>query len=68
VLTDRAVIEEVRGGVIFNGGVVHVLFFPNGSTSGAEVIITSRRDHRENRLRVLLDPLLGTVSVGDAGG
>jgi general secretion pathway protein H len=68
ILTDRAVIEEVRGGVIFNGGVMHVLFFPNGSTSGAEVIITGRRDRRENRLRVVLDPLLGTVSVGDARG
>src|SRR5437867_6301831 len=34
VLTDRAVIEDVHGGVLFNGGEVHVIFFPNGSTSG----------------------------------
>jgi general secretion pathway protein H len=67
VLTDRAVIEDVRGGQDLGDGVVQILFFPNGSTSGAEVILAGRKDRREHRLRVALDPLLGTVQVGDAG-
>jgi len=67
-LTDRAVIEEIRGGNVMAEGVVQILFFPNGSTSGADVIVAGRRDRREHRLRVQLDPLLGTVRVGDAAG
>jgi len=66
VLTDRAVIEDVHGGQAFGDGVVQILFFPNGSTSGAEVIIAGRRDRSEHRLSVALDPLLGTIHVGDA--
>jgi len=42
-----------------------VLFFPNGSTSGVEVQLASRRDRFTNRLRVALDPLLGSVRVED---
>jgi len=68
VLTDRAVIEDVRGGNGYGDGVVQIIFFPNGSTSGADVIVAGRRDRREHRLRVQLDPLLGTVRVGDAAG
>jgi general secretion pathway protein H len=68
VLTDRAVIEDVRGGQAFGDGVVQILFFPNGSTSGAEVIVAGRQNRREHRLSVALDPLLGTVHVGDAAG
>src|SRR5438094_642410 len=49
VLTDRAVIEDVRGGQAFGDGVVQILFFPNGSTSGAEVIVAGRRDGRVDR-------------------
>ena len=70
VLTDRAVIDDVRGGTGPAGGdgVVQILFFPNGSTSGADVVVAGRRDRREHRLRIVLDPLLGTVRVGDAEG
>ncbi len=68
VLTDRAVIEDVRGGLAVDDGVVQILFFPNGSTSGAEVTVASRRDRREHRLSIELDPLLGTIHVGDASG
>jgi type II secretion system protein H len=68
VLTDRAVIEDVRSGAGFENGPVQILFFPNGSTSGADVIVAGRNDRREHRLRVQLDPLLGTVRVGDATG
>ena len=68
VLTDRAVIEQVRGGTALGDGVVQILFFPNGSTSGAEVVLASRRDRFQNRLRIRLDPLIGTVRVGDDVG
>jgi general secretion pathway protein H len=69
VLTDRAVIADVIGGNEVGDGVVQILFFPNGSTSGAEVLVASRRQPRERRWVVALDPLLGTVNVlrlGDA--
>ena len=65
VLTDRAMITDVRGGNALGDGMVQVLFFPNGSTSGAEVLLASRRNHFANRLRVALDPLLGSVRVED---
>jgi prepilin-type N-terminal cleavage/methylation domain-containing protein len=68
VLTDRAVIEQVQGGTALGDGVVQILFFPNGSTSGADVVLASRRDRFQNRLRVQLDPLIGVVRVGDATG
>ena len=66
VLTDRAVIEEVQGGRAFEDGTVQILFFPNGSTSGGRVVVAGRRDRAEHRLRIALDPLLGTVRVEDA--
>ena len=66
VLTDRAVIERVEGGRVLGDGSVQLLFFPNGSTSGADVVVSSRRDRTRNRLRVSLDPLVGTVRVEDA--
>ncbi|HJQ74362.1 MAG TPA: GspH/FimT family pseudopilin [Gaiellaceae bacterium] len=67
VLTDRALIEDIRGGNVVGDGVVQILFFPNGSATGADVVVVGRRDRREHRLLVSLDPLLGTVRVGDAG-
>jgi type II secretion system protein H len=66
VLTDRAMITDVVGGNVLGDGMVQVLFFPNGSTSGAVVLLASRRDRFANRLRVALDPLLGSVRVDDA--
>lgn len=66
VLTDRAVIERVEGGHPLGDGSVQVLFFPNGSSSGATVVVASRRDRTRDRLRVSVDPLIGTVRVEDA--
>ena len=66
VLTDRAIIERVDGGAVLGDGAVQVLFYPNGSTSGADVVVASRRDRSRNRLRITLDPLVGTVRVQDA--
>ena len=65
VLTDRAMIVDVHGGNSLGDGMVQVLFFPNGSTSGVQVQLASRRDRFTNRLRVALDPLLGSVRVED---
>jgi general secretion pathway protein H len=65
VLTDRAVIVDVHGGNPIGDGMVQILFFPNGSNSGVEVQLASRRDRFTNRLRVALDPLLGSVRVED---
>jgi len=65
VLTDRATITDVRGGNVLGDGIVQVQFFPNGSTSGAEVLVASRRDRFANQLRIALDPLLGSVRVED---
>ena len=45
---------------------MQVLFYPNGSTSGADVVVASRRDRGRDRLRITLDPLVGTVRVEDA--
>src|SRR5438046_1551166 len=42
VLTDRAVIEDVRGGQAFGAGVEQILFLPNGRSLGAGVIGTGR--------------------------
>jgi len=61
-LTDRAVIERVDGGSDVGDGSRQILFFPNGSTSGADVVVASRRD-RSNRIRITLDPLIGRVDV-----
>jgi len=66
VLTDRAIIEKVDGGSVLGDGAVQVLFYPNGSTSGADVVVASRRDRGRDRLRIRLDPLVGTVRVEDA--
>lgn len=67
VLTDRAVIEKVEGGATFGDGTSQIMFFPNGSTSGARITIASRRD-RHNRLQVTLDRLIGNVHVLEAPG
>ena len=66
ILSDRAQIERLDGGEPVGSGAMRVVFFPNGSSTGAEVVLGSRRDHSRNRLWVHLDPLIGTVQVQDA--
>jgi general secretion pathway protein H len=66
VLTDRARLERVDGGAVSGDGTVEVLFYANGSTSGADLVVASRRDRFGTRLRLVLDPLVGTVRVEDA--
>jgi type II secretion system protein H len=63
VLTDRAIIERIDGGVMAGDGSVDILFYANGATSGADMVIASRRDRSSNRIRLLLDPLVGSIRV-----
>ena len=62
-LTDRALIERIDGGSMSGDGTVDVLFYANGSTSGADVVIASRRDRSSNRYTLHLDPLVGNTRV-----
>ena len=63
VLTDRAIIERIDGGVMAGDGTVEILFYANGATSGADLTIASRRDRSNNRIRLMLDPLIGSIRV-----
>mgnify|MGYP001825026874 CR=1 FL=1 len=65
VLTERAIIESVTAPEIETGRF-EVRFFPNGSTTGAAVVLASRDDRTRNRLRIHIDPLIGSIQVGDA--
>lgn len=67
VLTERALIERVEGGFAAGDGTIEILFYPNGATSGADIVVVSRRDRASNRLRLRLDPLVGEIRVEDAG-
>ena len=66
VLTDRAVIESVNGAIPAGEDVWDVRFFPNGSNTGAAIVLANSRDRTRNRLLVRLDPLLGVINVEDA--
>lgn len=66
-LSSSAAILSVDGGHAAGGGIVRVLFFPNGGTSGVDVVIGSPDDLQGARYRITLDPLIGTVAVADAG-
>lgn len=66
ILTERAVIEAVRAAIPAGEDVWDIRFFPNGSTTGGEVVVVNANDRTRNRLLVRLDPLLGSVQVGDA--
>jgi prepilin-type N-terminal cleavage/methylation domain-containing protein len=61
--TDRAVIEEIEGGIESSDGSSDIVFYPNGSTSGARILIASRKDRFGIRLGVRLDPLVGLPRV-----
>jgi len=63
VLTERAIIERVDGGGMAGDGTIDILFYANGATSGADVVIASRRDRSSNRMRLMLDPLIGSIRV-----
>ena len=66
VLTDRAILERVEGGLASGDGTIDILFYGNGATSGADVVVASRRDRASNRILLRLDPLVGSIRVEDA--
>src|SRR5262249_57965466 len=48
VLTERAVLERVEGGSVAGDGSVDIIFYANGSNSGADIVISSKRDRFGN--------------------
>ena len=64
--SERAVIESVRGASPAGEGIWDIQFFPNGSNSGAAIVLANRADHTRNRFLVTLDPLVGTVDISEA--
>jgi general secretion pathway protein H len=66
-LDDDAEFVSVDGGSVVGGEIIRVLFYPNGGTSGLEVVVGMRDDPQGVRYLVTLDPLIGTVHLADAG-
>jgi general secretion pathway protein H len=65
-LSEDAVFVSIDGGSVAGGDLIRVLFFPNGGTSGLDVVVGTRDDPEGARYRVTLDPLIGTIAIGDA--
>jgi prepilin-type N-terminal cleavage/methylation domain-containing protein len=64
-LPETAAFLAVEGGHPIGAQIVRVLFFPNGGTTGVNVVVGAREDPEGARYRVTLDPLIGTVTVDD---
>jgi prepilin-type N-terminal cleavage/methylation domain-containing protein len=58
-------ITSVHGGELDPSGVVRVNFYPNGSTSGVEVLVDDREAPNDLGFVVSLDPLVGLVTIQD---
>ena len=56
---------RIRGGEVSPAGVVRVNFYPNGSTSGVDVVIDDRDTPADQGFLVSLDPLIGLVTIQD---
>lgn len=56
---------RIRGGEIGPAGVVRVNFYPNGSTSGVDVVIDDRDTPADMGFLISLDPLIGVVTIQD---
>ena len=56
---------RIRGGEVSPAGVVRVNFYPNGSTSGLDVVIDDRDTPADQGFVVSLDPLIGVVTIQD---
>jgi general secretion pathway protein H len=65
-LSERAVIESVRGAIAAGEDLWDIRFFPNGSNTGGAVVLANRDDRSRNRFLVTLDPLVGTVEISEA--
>jgi len=64
-LGDVAVIGELKGGELVAGGAVRVMFYPNGSTTGIDVVVAERGMPTREGYVVRLDPLIGLVTIVD---
>ena len=64
-LPGGATITAIRGGWPDQDGRVHVLFYPNGGSSGVAFII-GQAEGDSLQFGVRVDPLLGSVVVEDA--
>jgi general secretion pathway protein H len=56
---------RIRGGEVGPAGVVRVNFYPNGSTTGVDVVIDDRDTPADTGFLISLDPLIGLVSIQD---
>jgi len=65
VLGESTQMSRVQGGEVDPSGVVRVNFYPNGSTSGVDVVVDDREAPGDVGFVIRLDPLIGTVSIGD---
>jgi len=57
--------SRIHGGEVGPAGVVRVNFYPNGSTSGVDVVIDDRESPGDTGFLVTLDPLIGLVTIQD---
>ena len=57
--------SQIRGGEVDPSGMVRVNFYPNGSTSGLDVVIDDREAPGDVGFVVSLDPLIGLVTIQD---
>ena len=57
--------SRIHGGEVGPAGVVRVNFYPNGSTSGVDVVIDDRESPGDTGFLVSLDPLIGLVTIQD---
>jgi general secretion pathway protein H len=62
---DTAALRQVAGGERNSFGFARVRFFPNGSTSGMQLLIGDRDYPAELGYVVSVDPLIGRVTVTD---
>jgi len=64
-LGEATQLTTVRGGERDPSGLIRVNFYPNGSTSGVDVVIDDRETPGDMGFLVRLDPLIGLVTIED---
>jgi general secretion pathway protein H len=65
-LGDIARLARVRGGETDGSGTTLVKFYPNGSNDGLDVVIDDRERPSDLGFAVRVNPIIGTIEVGDA--
>lgn len=64
-LGDGTLISRIHGGELDASGTVRVNFYPNGSTSGVELVVDDRETPNDVGFLISLDPLIGLVTIED---